>query len=343
MQLVELTKNQRLDYNRFVAGQNGSFLQSYEWGMWQEKLGKKVKRFFILDDQNVQVGAVQFVRMPLPWGRAYWYAPYGPVVTSNFNFEILGFKTALQKALPEALFYRVEPQNYRTIQPTGHTIKKTINIQPAITMVVNVTKGEEELLKGMHPKTRYNIRLAQKHGVVIESELTVTPGFGLYAKEAVDLIVQTQIRQNYRGHSEAYYKNLLNFFVFLEKGKSDLQFTVYKALYNRQILASAIMADFGRTRVYLYGGSSEEQRNVMAPYLLHFQAMLDAHAQGLENYDLGGSEVSAGGERGFTRFKQGFGGKVVEYAGAYDLVNNPRLYWWYEKVRMVNLLVRKIF
>lgn len=79
----------------------------------------------------------------------------------------------------------------------------------------------------------------------------------------------------------------------------------------------------------------------MAPYMLHWQAMLDAKAMGLEYYDLGGSEVSGGGEKGFTRFKRGFGGEVVEYAGAYDIVINKSLYQVYRFLRSVNKIMKK--
>ena len=102
------------------------------------------------------------------------------------------------------------------------------------------------------------------------------------------------------------------------------------------------MVDFAKTRMYLYGGSSENEKNLMAPYLMHWQAMQDARNLGLEFYDLGGSEVSGGGERGFTRFKKGFGGRVVEYAGAYDVIYNKLWYNAYRIVRHANRLLKQI-
>ncbi len=344
MKLVEVSENQKDLYNQFVADSpTGSFLQSWEWGSWQEKLGRQVNRFFLKNDNEDNknsvdsiIGSIQLIKMPLPLGKYYLYAPYGPVGDLKLKIEDLGLE--LQKKFPGAIFFRVEP--ICLFEGLSDGAKKTVNIQPAITMVVELNKQPEEILALMHPKTRYNIKLAQKHGVLVQSELVVTPGHGLYFKEAIDLIIETQIRQQYRGHNQAYYRNLIDFFSS-QQSLDGLRVRIYKVLFGRQLLASGVMVDFGKTRMYLYGGSSEIQRNLMAPYLMHWQAIQDAKFEGLERYDLGGSEVSSGGEKGFTRFKQGFGGKVVNYSGAYDIVCRPLLYQSYKFARLANKIIKK--
>lgn len=342
MNIVELGESEKKDYNRFVAGQEtGSFLQSWEWGEWQVKLGHAVKRFSITDQDGRHVGVAQFLKMSLVGKYYYWYAPYGPVLSPEFRKDnIQALVQELQKQFPDTLFVRIEPM--KPFENLSTFANKTTNIQPAITMVVDVRKSDEQLLAGMHSKTRYNIKVAERHGVEIQKELVVTPGYGLYVQEAVNLIVQTQTRQGYRGHSKEYYYNLIDFFA-IHNGNSDLKIHIYKALCKKQLLASGLMIDFGATRMYLYGGSSDEHRNVMAPYLLHYQAMRDARELGLTMYDLGGSEVASGGERGFTRFKQGFGGRVVTYAGAYDIVHQQLWYTIYTLARSLNRLFKKIF
>ena len=338
LQLIELFEKDKHEYNTFVAGQEtGSFLQSWEWGEWQVKFGHEVKRFSMKNQAGQLVGTVQFLKMSLPGNRHYWYAPYGPVLAGGERLKV----ESLKSKFPEAIFVRIEPQDQTSILNHKSLIKST-NIQPAITIVVDVKKTNEELLAAMHSKARYNIKVAERHGVEIQKELVVTPGHGLYVQEAVDLIVETQKRQKYRGHSRNYYYNLIDFFA-IHNGKSDLKIHIYKALYQKQLLVSAIMIDFGTTRMYLYGGSSEAHRNVMAPYLLHLVAMRDARELGIVHYDLGGSEVSGGGERGFTRFKQGFGGKVVTYAGAYDIVNQRLWYTIYTFTRSLNRFYKKLF
>lgn len=327
MKLIELTESDQPSYNQFVAAHGGSFLQSWEWGEWQIHLGRTVYRFKIIDENDEIASVIELIKTPVFGRKHYLYAPYGPVGVVRLKLEDLSFlKQELQKQFSDALFVRIEPQS--KIAGLESVATKSTNIQPAITMIVDVNKSDEELLAAMHPKTRYNIKVAQQHGVNIVKDNN---------QQAIELILQTQIRQHFRGHGKQYYTNLLNFFT---QHQGDLKVYVYQALYQGMPVTAAVMFDFGKTRVYLYGGSSEENKNVMAPYLLHWQAMQDARVAGLKYYDLGGSEVSGGGERGFTRFKRGFGGRVVEYAGAYDLVFNKTWYNVYRIGRVINRLMK---
>jgi lipid II:glycine glycyltransferase (peptidoglycan interpeptide bridge formation enzyme) len=345
MELTELSLSKKEQYNQFVANSpSGSFLQSWEWGDWQAQLGRQIFRYKISDDSGSQIASAQLVKTPLPFGKYYLYAPYGPVGAANYE---LGSKNydwmqELRKKFPAAIFIRIEPKDVHSLQPTTYNLNlvKSVNIQPAITMLVGLHDDADKILAAMHPKTRYNIKIAEKNGVAVAHELVVTPKHGLYIQEAVNLILETQKRQHYHGHNAEYYKRLIDFFA-VHNLNGDLKLRIYRATYQKLLLVSAIMMDFGKSRVYLFGGSSDSNKNVMAPYLLHWQAMLDAKAMGLEYYDLGGSEVSGGGEKGFTRFKRGFGGRVVEYAGAYDIVINKSLYQVYRFLRSVNKIVKK--
>ncbi len=331
------------EYNRFVTEtETGSFLQSYEWGEWQEKLGRQVYRFLWTDDSNQTKAACQVVKMPLPLGQYYLYAPYGPVIGLKFNLpageagiEDLRILTQeLQKKFPDAVFLRIEPRNEINVQFADFSIFKSANIQPAVTLLADLSKDPDELLSAMHPKTRYNIKVAQRHQVEVQSELAATPGHGLYVGEVIELIWQTQVRQKYRGHDKAYYRQFVDFFATHNRN-NNLQVVIYKALFKRELLACGLVVDFGKTRTYLFGGSSELHKNLMSPYLLHWQAMLDAKKKGLAFYDFGGSEVSRGGERGFTRFKLGFGGSEVRYAGAWDVIFRSKGYSVYKILRNI--------
>lgn len=307
--------SEKNEYDHAVSSlQSGSFLQSWDWGEWQAALGRQVTRFKILGESEEVVGVVQLIKMPLPLGKYYLYAPYGPVVGEKFKLQDFNlFIQEVKHKFPDALFFRLEPKIVFSFQLT-----KSANIQPGKTLVVDLSSGEEALLSAMHPKTRYNIRLAQKHGVRVEKDLVVTPGHGLYFQEAVELIVATAVRQGYKGHSKKYYENLVDFFAKKNQPAGGVALSIYKALFQNRLLASAIMLDFGFTRTYLFGGSSEEDKQVMAPYALHWQAMLDGKAAGLKLYDFWGLETASGKAHGFARFKQGFGGTAVSYAGAYD-------------------------
>lgn len=344
MELINLTEQNKQEYNRYVAAQEtGSFLQSWEWGEWEERLGLEVYRYKIIDDSGGAAGAVQFIKRPLPLGQYYLFAPYGPVFgvsdKSAYRNVGSGVVESLKKEFPEALFARLEPKS-RVDEADKNLFIKTRNIQPEETLIVDLTKPEDQLLSEMHHKTRYNIRLAQKHEVKITQLFELTPSNGFFAREAIDLIVKTAKRQKYKGFSADYYNQFINLFMLERRG--DLKVNVYKAIYQNQLLASAVMVDFGGTRTYLYGGSSDLYKNVMAPFLLHWQGMVDAKKAGLKYYDFWGLETSSGEKAGFVRFKLGFGGSRVRYAGAYDIVFKPFRYLLYKIFRKFNKAIQKI-
>jgi lipid II:glycine glycyltransferase (peptidoglycan interpeptide bridge formation enzyme) len=338
MDLVELSEFDKDHYNRFVAQQpSGSFLQSWEWGMWQKKLGREPYRF-LLEDGNRIVASLQVIKSPLPMGKYYLYLPYGPVVEKNFKFQISNFKyllQELQQKFPGAVFIRIETKD--RIEGLLSIAKKTTNIQPGKTLIIDLSKSEEQLLAEMHQKTRYNIKLAQRHGVQVVSEPLVVPGHGLYVKEALDLITQTADRQDFQTFPRAYYEQFLDYFALQNSG-GDVKIYLYKALLDRELLTAAIMVDFGNTRTYLFGGSAAHHREAMAPHLLHFTAMLDAKRSGLNFYDFWGVETASGDQPGFVRFKMGFApqGSTIEYPGAYDIAHRKPLYHAYKTLRRVN-------
>jgi len=270
------------------------------------------------------------------------YAPYGPVTDLRLKIEDLRLLSReLQKQFPDAVFIRIEPKE-KIVDSRQYTeIRKTQNIQPSKTLLINLQKSEEELLVQMHGKTRYNIKVAHKHNVEVKEELEISIGHGIYFKEAIDLICETAKRQGFGTHPFSYYKNLIDFFIL--NRESEVKAHLYKAIYQNQLLAAAIMIDFGQTRTFLFGGSSNLHKNVMAPYLLHWQAMLDAKHQALSYYDFWGIETSSGETPGFVRFKLGFGGEAKEYAGAYDIVNNQFLYKVYLGIRGLNALKNRFF
>lgn len=342
LHLVEINQDQKDKYNQFVtASPTGSFLQSWEWGQWQESLGKKACRFFLYEEHGNVAAALQALKSPLPTGKFYLYIPYGPVVKDNFQFSIFNFQFLLQELLkkfPGAVFIRVEPKaNIEGLPLIG---KKSTNIQPSKTLIIDLQKTEEQLLAEMHPKTRYNIKVAQRHEVEIKDEFAISVGHGLFFDEALKLITQTSKRQKFATFLPGYYKNMADHFALGNSGEVKLH--IYKAIFQNQLLAAAIIMDFGKTRTFLFGGSSESSKNVMAPYLLHWQAMTDARAQGFGIYDFWGIETSAGETPGFVRFKLGFGGRETEYSGVYDVVQKDFKYQAYKIIRALNKLRKKI-
>jgi peptidoglycan pentaglycine glycine transferase (the first glycine) len=325
---IALTESDMAKYGQFVAQNDGSFLQSWDWGNWQEQLGKKVHRFLVMDNGQT-IAAAQIIEAALPYYGSYLYLPYGPVfvergawsVEQVFSVLING----LQKQFPKSIFIRLEPTTPYNLLPTTYSLQPTKHIQPGKTLVLDLIKTEEQLLAEMHPKTRYNIKVAQKHGVTI----TVRDSL---SEEAKTLIVQTASRQNYKSQPQKYFTRLTNFFRN-EGSPRQIETKVYEAVYNNQLLAVAIIIDFGKTRTYLFGGSSDEHKNVMSRYLLHWQAILEAKLAGKATYDFWGIETAKGETPGFVRFKLGFGGNEIQYPPCVDITNQTLTYRIYGLLR----------
>ena len=222
--------------------------------------------------------------------------------------------------LPGMVFWRSEPVCAAALWPEisqGLALQKSVNQQPAQTLVVDLAASPEELLAAMHQKTRYNARLAEKKGVVVrQGTLADFPAFW-------QLMSQTGERDAFRLHSEQHYRRIL------EKG-ADV-YSLFVAEMEGRVLAAGIFAFFGDTATYVHGASSNQDRQYMAPYALQWQVMSFAKKQGYRYYDFFGVDNSKW--PGVTRFKMGFGGQIEAYPGTFDIIFNRGYYNFYQVAR----------
>ena len=218
------------------------------------------------------------------------------------------------------VFWRSEPVCAAALWPEisqGLALQKSVNQQPAQTLVVDLAASPEELLAAMHQKTRYNARLAEKKGVVVrQGTLADFPAFW-------QLMSQTGERDAFRLHSEQHYRRIL------EKG-ADV-YSLFVAEMEGRVLAAGIFAFFGDTATYVHGASSNQDRQYMAPYALQWQVMSFAKKQGYRYYDFFGVDNSKW--PGVTRFKMGFGGQIEAYPGTFDIIFNRGYYNFYQVAR----------
>ena len=228
---------------------------------------------------------------------------------------------------------RLEPQS--EIENRQSKIIKTLDVQPSKTLVLDLTKSEDELLGKMHPKTRYNIRLAEKKGVRLEEA-----GIESFDK-FWELMGQTSDRDDFRLHGIDYYKEMIKL-DHRQGGASGTGGTggtgkdfikLFFAKYKGKAIAAGIFSFFGNTATYMHGASSDENRNLMAPYSLQWEAIKLAKAKGYKYYDFFGIDEKKW--PGITRFKKGFGGKEKKYPGTFDLAFDPGWYSVYKMVRKV--------
>ena len=224
------------------------------------------------------------------------------------------------------IYFRVEPRS--VIADSKFTIHRSIDINPPATLILDLKKSEEELLAGMHQKTRYNIHLAEKKDLKISEE----KNFEVFWS----LMNQTGSRDKFKLHGKNHYELVLN-------SPLTFQLTVY---FNNKPVATVVFAKFGNTFTYLYGASDYTHRDLMAPYLLQWEGIKMGKSSGYQLYDFFGVAPVKDGNydqkhqyAGVTRFKLGFGGKPHQLPGTFDLVVNTGKYKLYSILRRLRRLI----
>ncbi|KKU65050.1 MAG: hypothetical protein UX86_C0002G0016 [Candidatus Amesbacteria bacterium GW2011_GWC1_47_15] len=270
-------------------------LQSWEWGEFRSKRQQVDRQ----DGMQVIWTKVPFLAFK------FGYVPMGKVPSDE---EIKRLSDLGRKR--RAIGIRMEPN---APKDSGFVkLKPGRNLFKTKTFIIDLTRSEEELLKNMHPKGRYNIKVAKKHGVQI-SENSSSSGLNSY----LDLMFGgTARRQKIYAHSENYHKQMWE--TLQPAGMAHL----FTAEYQGKIIAAAMIFTFKDTAYYAYGASALEHKEVMAPTLLLWETVRWSKLRDLKQFDLWGAEEG----KGFSRFKEQFGGQLTELAGTYDLPINPLLY-----------------
>lgn len=309
---------------------DGGLLQSDEWARLQAAAGHEA---FPFSGAGFEGHAF---RQSLPIFGDYLFIPRGPVV----DMARLASEE-LHRALTEiaeasgAGWIRVEPVSAEALEMLrsafGHSrvVSAPRDTNPRETLMVSLDGGPADWLVRMKPKTRYNVRLAEKHGVTVR-----------YSRESQDmelflsLISSTANRKAISPHPKAYYRN------FLSALPEDMC-TVAIAEYQGVPVAAALLVFFEGTAYYLHGGSGDHHRELMAPFFLHFKCMEEAKRRGARRYDFGGvrartkNGINDTDWDGITRFKQGFAPNMetLLFPGTYDIIVSPVRYALYRQSR----------
>ena len=298
-------------WNEFVknhAPRSGAFLQSWEWGLFQKSVGEDLRRKVYRDEGKV-VGLGQWIDRSLPFFGRYGFCPKGPLGKWQPNQD-------------GQMFLRVESNDSKL----PSYARKTIDLDPADTVITDLSVSEEDLLAAMHHKTRYNIGLAKRHGVHVHVS-------SVDFDNVWKLFEQTASRGQFRLHPRDYYENMLS---TLSGG--ECKAFLATASYEHEVIAANVMVDFNGVRTYLHGASGSQHRKIMAPYLLHWELMRDAKTHGLTHYDWWGVAPENAKHHpwaGISRFKRGFGGEEVGSPGTFDLVNKKFVYKLYQLARKI--------
>jgi lipid II:glycine glycyltransferase (peptidoglycan interpeptide bridge formation enzyme) len=359
---IEYIKKQK-KWNEPILKQGSNFMQSWEWGEFRIKTGIPV---FRIGNRESGIGNnyIQIEKRKLPFGRCYFYIAGSPQNINEKSFKQIKNLAKKEKAiflkweslqnfhlcqnLGEQAKFKIQTFPPRFFRKTGRffnsKFKKSVNIQPKNTLVLDITLSEEELFKNFHPKHRYNIRLAERKGIKIKKIKTEKEFENFYK-----LIKKTDERKHTKSFPKKYYKEL---FSLSQKSKfelTDIQhpsslIVEFLGAYLKNIMvAGMILIVWNKTMTYLVGASDYKYRKYMAPHLLQWHAIKKSKELGCLKYDFWGIIKKTDFENekefehhhwaGITRFKTGFGGKTTSHASAYDYIFSPIWYKMYRAIK----------
>lgn len=332
-------------WDAFVAAHpDGHLLQTSAWGRLKERFGWQAERVALADKGRLRAGSQVLLRR-MPWGQTLAYAPKGPLVDwrrADLARPLLAALHDLAQRRRAALL-KLEPDLYDSalldLLLQSYGLRRGHPVQPRSTIHVDLTQGADAVLAGMKQKWRYNVRLAARKEVVVRP-LTAADWPAFHAMNN-----ETAQRDGFAVHTPAYYETAYELFAPTQAQQWLL------AEYQGQPLGAIAVFTLGRKSWYMWGASSNAERQRMPNHGLQWAGMQWALQRGCQTYDLWGipDEVGAnpaaygedyaeqkGGLWGVYRFKQGFGGQIVRYTGAWDLPLSSagyRLYYWSRRLR----------
>jgi len=345
--MTELTKS---EWNDFLLGfPEVHLLQTSPWGELKSEFGWEVVRLKTENTkhgiENVVGAQILFKRLPLGFSIAY--IPKGPLNTKEGEKDQTKWE-ALWPLVDEvckkrrSVFLKVEPDLWDQFGNSSDNPlldqEQTLpgfrlsphSVQPPRTLLVDLGGSEDQVLGRMKQKTRYNIRLALKKGVIVHPSADLDVFYRL--------MTLTGKRAEFGVHSKAYFQRAYD--LFQPRGEAE----IFMAEVNGEAIAALMVFAKGKRAWYLYGASAAKYRERMPTYILQWEAMRWARERGCGWYDLWGipdvdhEELEANftkrsdGLWGVYRFKRGFGGLLQRAVGPFDRVYNPILYSFYRMI-----------
>lgn len=310
-----LTEEDKTKYNKTV----GHIIQSWEWGEFRKTAGLDLVRLgHFKGNKLLSSYQLTFHRVPI-LAATIGYLPKGPLPN-----KLMVDSLSLIGKQKKAAFIKIEPnvmvnENLKVKMEKLGLVKSKKSLFTKYNFLIDLTRSETDLLAAMHPKTRYNIGIAQKRGVQVY-ESTKDEDFKIYLK----LYFETTRRQKYFGHTPHYHKLLWQTLAPAKMAR------VLIGRYEGKPLVAWMLFNFKDTLYYPYGGSATEHKEVMASNLVAWEAIRLGKQMKLKTFDMWGALGPEANESdpwyGFHRFKAGYGPRQVEYVGTYDLVLRPGLY-----------------
>lgn len=304
-----------------------TFLQSWQWGEVQKKLGRRIFRL------NAKNFSALIIEQDLPFGQKYFYIPHGPIIDRTTDDIWPNFKNEIEKiASKKDIFVRIEPINQESGRESIESIllkngfRQTKPVQPKTTLVIDLNKDEKEIMDAMEHNTRYSIRTAEKRGVT--TEFLEGKNKENYFEIFWEIFSETNRRHGLKTYSKDYYKEVAGL-----EGECYSKIAIAK-LEDRPISA-AIFVYFGNRVFYLFAGSKAGYGKFNAPTYLIWQAIINAKKSGYRYFDFWGISRENKNWSKITAFKKSFGGEEITSAGAWDYVFSKPRYFVYNLIKLI--------
>ncbi|HML24938.1 MAG TPA: peptidoglycan bridge formation glycyltransferase FemA/FemB family protein [Aggregatilinea sp.] len=323
------------EWDQFVAGHpRAHLLQTSAWGDLKAAFGWEPLRVALQDDAGRIAAGAQLLlrRLPFHLGTLA-YSPYGPLVNWDDAAQVAALLSAVDTAAKQhgAAFLKIEPGYYLEADLAHSGFRPSPQtVQPPRTYMIDISGSEDAILARMNQGTRRNIRKSAKYEVEIrEGTRDDVANFNA-------LMHETGARDEFGVHAPEYYACAYDLFV--PRGQAAL----FLASHAGQDLAGVMVFALGEWAWYLYGASSDRERQRMASYGVQWAGIQWARSKGAAHYDMVGVpdaepeqleaqfETRSDGLWGVYRFKRGWGGEVIRSVGAWDRVYNPLIYAAYK-------------
>lgn len=315
-----------------------SFLESWEWGEFQKKMGEDILQLGIY--KNDQLVAICLVIKVKAKRGTFLFIPHGPIIqVQNPQFKVQNLLETLITHLIQIAnsenysFIRIAPiledtpENQRVFKDLGFR-KAPIYMHAERMWVLPLNKTEDEILKSMRKTTRYLIKKASRDGVIIEK---------MTDSKAVDdfyrIYEDTAKRENFTPFSKKFIEEEFNSF-----NKTGHALFLFAKLVTTdgitEYLASALII-FTESEAFYHQGASTHSK-IPATYLLQWEAIKEAKKRGCHLYNFWGILQKGRTPKnwaGLSLFKTGFGGHEIDYLPTQDFIISPNYYltYLYEK------------
>lgn len=334
-----------------------NLFQTSNWIALQNVLSdRSIGPLLVIRKDETIIGYSTVIIHTLPAHQTYAYVNRGPIIADEYVADSTLFQTLhatlhtwcrehsmlyYRMALPNSFLYDEPDESILGLEEVFenlHALPAPNQHQPEFTSIIDITKTEEDILKNMKPKGRYNIKVAEKHGIIVKQFNEKSPAAALETalEHYFQLAQTTTTRNKFSGHTKAFYASFLD--------SLDGKAVLYLAYYENKPVAGIILVYDGDTAIYYYGASDNAYRKYMAPYAIHLEAIRDAKNHNCSRYDLFG--IAPPGDekhswRGITMFKEKFGGITYQYLKTYDFPVSGMKYWFFRTLHTLKKAISR--